>query len=60
MAGPRSRRDAILASLDRRHAGLRPFLVPDIFTGLVRGISAQQVNLGVGRDNSPPPRRGLR
>jgi DNA-3-methyladenine glycosylase II len=38
-------RDPIVADLDRRHPGLRPFLVPDLFAGLVRGISAQQVNL---------------
>ena len=38
-------RDPVVAALDARHPGLRPFLEPDLFTGLVRGISAQQVNL---------------
>jgi DNA-3-methyladenine glycosylase II len=42
---PLLRRDPILADLDRRWPGLRPVLVPDLFTGLVRSISAQQVNL---------------
>jgi DNA-3-methyladenine glycosylase II len=37
--------DPVLAALDARHPGLRPFLVPDVLGGLVRGISAQQVNL---------------
>ena len=37
--------DRVLADLDQRHPGLRPVLQPDLFTGLVRSISAQQVNL---------------
>ncbi len=38
-------RDPIAAAIDARYPGLRPYLVPDLFMGLVRGISAQQVNL---------------
>jgi DNA-3-methyladenine glycosylase II len=38
-------RDPVVAGLDRAHPGLRPVLQPDLFTALVRSISAQQVNL---------------
>jgi DNA-3-methyladenine glycosylase II len=38
-------RDPVLAALDTRFPGLRPFREPDLLTGLIRGISAQQVNL---------------
>jgi DNA-3-methyladenine glycosylase II len=38
-------RDPVLAELDARYPGLRPVLVPDLFTALIRSISAQQVNL---------------
>ncbi|HET7676747.1 MAG TPA: hypothetical protein VFK38_02765 [Candidatus Limnocylindrales bacterium] len=38
-------RDPVVADLERAHPGLRPVLVPDLFTALVRSISAQQVNL---------------
>ena len=45
MAGPRRVATRSWPRSIARHAGLRPYLVPDIFTGLVRSISAQQVNL---------------
>ena len=38
-------RDPVVAALGRAHPGLRPVLQPDLFTALVRSISAQQVNL---------------
>lgn len=38
-------RDAVLASLAARFPGHRPLRQPDLFTALVRAISAQQVNL---------------
>jgi len=38
-------RDPVVARLDAAYPGLRPVLQPDLLTGLVRGISAQQVNL---------------
>ncbi len=38
-------RDAVVAGLDAAHPGMRPVLQPDLLTGLIRGISAQQVNL---------------
>ena len=38
-------RDAVVARLDAAYPGLRPVLQPDLLTGLIRGISAQQVNL---------------
>ena len=37
--------DPVIAALDVRYPGLRPVLQPDLFTALVRSISAQQVNL---------------
>jgi DNA-3-methyladenine glycosylase II len=37
--------DPVIAALDALHPGLRPVLQPDLFTALVRSISAQQVNL---------------
>ena len=37
--------DPVVAALDRAHPGLRPVLQVDLFTALVRSISAQQVNL---------------
>jgi DNA-3-methyladenine glycosylase II len=37
--------DPVIAALDARHPGLRPVLQPDLFTALVRSVSAQQVNL---------------
>ena len=37
--------DPVIAALDSRYPGLRPVLQPDLFTALVRSISAQQVNL---------------
>ena len=37
--------DPVIAALDARFPGLRPVLQPDLFTALVRSISAQQVNL---------------
>jgi DNA-3-methyladenine glycosylase II len=39
------RHDPVLAALQDRHPGLRPVLQPDLFTALIRSISAQQVNL---------------
>jgi len=42
---PLMARDPVLSALDRAHPGLRPVLQPDLFTALVRSISAQQVNL---------------
>jgi 3-methyladenine DNA glycosylase/8-oxoguanine DNA glycosylase len=39
------RHDPVLAALHERHPGLRPVLQPDLFTALIRSISAQQVNL---------------
>jgi DNA-3-methyladenine glycosylase II len=39
------RHDPVLATLHQRHPGLRPVLQPDLFTALIRSISAQQVNL---------------
>jgi len=38
-------RDAVLAGLAARLPGYRPLRQPDLFTALVRAISAQQVNL---------------
>ena len=40
-----ARADPMIAALDARYPGLRPVLQPDLFTALVRSISAQQVNL---------------
>jgi DNA-3-methyladenine glycosylase II len=37
--------DPVIGALDARYPGLRPVLQPDLFTALVRSISAQQVNL---------------
>jgi len=37
--------DPGIAGLDALYPGLRPILQPDLFTALVRSISAQQVNL---------------
>lgn len=37
--------DPVVAELDARHPGLRPVLQPDLFSALIRSISAQQVNL---------------
>lgn len=37
--------DAVVAALDARYPGLRPVRQFDVFTALVRAISAQQVNL---------------
>lgn len=39
------RHDPVLDVLHTRYPGLRPVLQPDLFTALVRSISAQQVNL---------------
>jgi DNA-3-methyladenine glycosylase II len=39
------RHDPVLDALHERHPGLRPVLQPDLFTALIRSISAQQVNL---------------
>lgn len=39
------RADAVVAALDARYPGLRPVRQFDLFTALVRCISAQQVNL---------------
>ena len=37
--------DPVIAALDQRFRGLRPVLQADVLTGLVRAVSAQQVNL---------------
>lgn len=37
--------DPVLAEIERRYPGLRQVLQPDLFTALVRCITAQQVNL---------------
>jgi len=38
-------RDPVIAALDRRFPGLRPVLQTDLFTALVRSVTAQQLNL---------------
>lgn len=37
--------DPVIAELNDRYPGVRPVLQHDLFTALVRGISAQQINL---------------
>lgn len=37
--------DAVIAQLEARYRGVRPVLQDDLFTALLRSISAQQVNL---------------
>ena len=37
--------DAVVGSLNAKFPGIRPVLQPDLFTALVRSISAQQINL---------------
>ena len=38
-------RDPVIAALDRRFPGLRPVLQTDLFTALVRSVTAQQLSL---------------
>jgi DNA-3-methyladenine glycosylase II len=38
-------RDPIVATVDARHPGVRQLRYPDLFSALVRAVSAQQVNL---------------
>jgi DNA-3-methyladenine glycosylase II len=39
------RKDPVVGELDRRFPGVRPVLIPDLLSALVRCISAQQINL---------------
>lgn len=43
--GPLLRTDSVLSELDGRFPGVRPVLQLDLFSALIRAISAQQVNL---------------
>ncbi|HZS13600.1 MAG TPA: hypothetical protein VFC09_03280 [Candidatus Dormibacteraeota bacterium] len=38
-------RDPVIRAADRLHHGVRTVLQPDVLTGLVRAVSAQQINL---------------